>query len=431
MVIRSTRVALPSGIQPADIVIADGRVEDIRAPGAAGPDREPPDAVHDVGTLVVMPGFVDTHVHANDPGRADWEGFATACAAAAAGGITTLVDMPLNSIPATTTVGALEAKRAAARDAAVNVEFWGGVVPGNAAELEPLADAGVRGFKCFLSPSGVDEFEHVVERDLRLALPILARRGLPLLAHAESPAWLLAPEATADPRRYETWLSSRPPAAEVAAVALLISLCREFNARIHVVHLAAADALPLLRAARAEGLPVTVETCPHYLTFAAGGIREGATVFKCAPPIRDHAHRDALWRALQDGAIDLVASDHSPCPPSMKGDGDFLRAWGGIASLELSLAATWTGAFERGLPIDRIVEWMSAAPARLAGLDDRGAIAVGSRADLVVWDPDVEFTVEEWRLRQRHKHSPYAGMRLRGRVVETYVRGEVVYRERT
>jgi allantoinase len=280
-----------------------------------------------------------------------------------------------------------------------------------------------------MSPSGVAEFEHVGEADMRRALPVLARRGLPLLVHAELPARLRAPASEDDPRRYDTWLATRPPAAEVDAIALLISLCREFGAHIHVVHLAAADALPMLREARAEGLPITVETCPHYLTFCADEIADGATLLKCAPPIRTRAHRDALWRALGDGDIDLVATDHSPCPPAMKGDGDFLAAWGGIASLELSLAATWTGAAARGFSPTHLAEWLSAAPARLAGLASRGAIEAGRDADFVIWDPDTEFVVDQRRLRQRHKQTPYAGLSLRGRVAETWVHGRVVYRE--
>jgi allantoinase len=433
VVIRSPRVVLPNGIQPAEIHIAGDRIAAIRP---YDPDTAPPAsqlgarASHRatrVSNLVVMPGLVDTHVHVNEPGRTDWEGFTTACAAAAAGGITTIVDMPLNSIPATTTVRGLAAKRAAAAGAAISVEFWGGVVPGNAGELDALADAGVRGFKCFMSPSGVDEFEHVSEADLRLALPILARRGLPLLVHAESPAALEAPPASADRRSYGTWLASRPPRAEVDAVALLVALGREFQARIHIVHVAAAEALPVLAAARAEGLQVTAETCPHYLSFCAEEIDDGQTLFKCAPPIRGRGHRDALWRALDDGTLDLVATDHSPCPPAMKGDGDFLTAWGGIASLELSLAATWTAAAARRMPLHRLAEWLCAAPARLAGLDDRGAITPGARADLVLWDPDATFTVDETALRQRHKRTPYHGLVLRGRVMQTYAGGRLVY----
>lgn len=418
MIIRSTRVVLPSGIQPAEIHVEGDRIAAVRPSRAEGREST---------NLVVMPGLVDTHVHVNEPGRTEWEGFATASAAAAAGGITTIVDMPLNSVPPTTTVRGLEVKRHAARHAIVNVEFWGGVVPGNAGELEALADAGVRGFKCFLSPSGVDEFACVSEADLRSALPILAGRGLPLLVHAELPAALQAPDPRADPRAYSTWHATRPPRAEADAIALLIALCREFNARMHVVHVAAADALPLLAGARDEGLPISAETCPHYLTFCAGDIEDGAVQYKCAPPIRDRAHRDALWRALDDGVLDLVATDHSPCPPGLKGDGDFLAAWGGIASLELSLAATWAGAARRGIPIERLAEWMCAAPARLAGLADRGVIVAGARADLVVWDPDAVFVVDQRTLRQRHKRTPYHGVALRGRVAQTIVGGRLVY----
>jgi allantoinase len=384
--------------------------------------------VHDVGDLVVMPGIVDTHVHVNEPGRTEWEGFATATAAAVAGGITTIVDMPLNSVPATTNAGALEAKRFAAADAPIDVCFWGGLVPGNAGDLQALVGAGAPGFKCFMSPSGVDEFEFVEEADLREALPVLQRLGRPLLAHAEWPSALRPFPVAADPRAYATWLESRPPRAEVEAIAILVDLCREFGAAIHIVHLAAVEALPLLRAARAEGLPITVETCPHYLTFSAEEIPDGATLFKCAPPIRDRANRQALWQALVDGDIDLIATDHSPCPPSMKADGDFIRAWGGIAALELSLPAVWTGASARGIPLERVAEWLSAAPARLAGIDGRkGSIAPGKDADLVVWDPDAAFVVDETLLRQRHKRTPYAGFTLRGRVIETYAKGRLVY----
>jgi allantoinase len=420
--LRSTRVVTPAGVAPATIHVADGRIVRVGAVTEAA-DR-------DVGDLVIMPGLVDTHVHVNEPGRTEWEGFATATAAAAAGGITTIVDMPLNSVPATTTSAAFDVKREAARAAQVDVAFWGGVVPGNAGELDALADAGVRGFKCFMSPSGVDEFRAVEEADLRLALPILTRRRLPLLVHAEWPPALRPIPAAADARAYATWLDSRPPGAEVDAIAILIALCREFHTRIHIVHLAAAEALPLLRAARREGLPISVETCPHYLTFAAEEIGYGATLFKCAPPIRGAAHREALWQALADGDIDLIATDHSPCPPALKGDDDFVAAWGGIASLELSLPVVWTGASSRGIALSRVIEWLSGAPAVLAGLQSRkGAIAAGRDADLVIWDPDAEFVVDESRLRQRHKRTPYEGRRLRGRVLETSVRGNVVYRE--
>lgn len=426
LVIRSRRVVLPGGMSPATIHCEAGR---IRRVGAYDEPLPASVLTRDRGGFIVMPGLVDTHVHVNEPGRTEWEGFATATAAAAAGGITTIVDMPLNSIPATTTVAALETKHASAQGRVlVDVGFWGGVVPGNRRELNALCDAGVCGFKCFLVPSGVDEFQAVDEHDLRAAMPVLASRGVPLLVHAESPAALAAVTSGSHPERYESWLSSRPAAAEVEAIAMVIALCREFGTRVHIVHLSAAEALPMLEAARRDGLPLTVETCPHYLSFCAEEIRDGHTMFKCAPPIRGRANREALWRGLSDGVIDLIAADHSPCPPSMKRDGDFFAAWGGIAALELSLAAVWTGAAAHGHAVTDVVRWLSAAPAALAGLAHRkGAIAEGFDADLVVWDPDETFIVDPVRLRQRHKRTPYAGLLLKGAVHETYVRGRLVY----
>jgi allantoinase len=423
--IRSTRVVLPDGIRPADVHVRDGRIADIRPVL----DRPGDIRVIDAGELVVLPGLVDTHVHINDPGRADWEGFEHATRAAAAGGVTTLVDMPLNSIPPTTTVAGLAAKQlAAAGRCHVDVGFWGGVVPGNTEALAPLADAGVLGFKCFLCPSGVDEFEHVTERDLREAVPALAALDLPLLVHAESPALLKQPQG--DPRMYTTWLDSRPRESERAAIDFLIRLAIEHRARIHIVHLASADALALLTEARAQGALITVETCPHYLTFAADEIPTGATAFKCAPPIRERAHRDRLWRGLAEGAIDLVATDHSPAPPSLKrlDDGDFVRAWGGIASLQIGLSVVWTAARARGLGINRLGEWMAAAPARLAGIDHfKGRIAVGHDADLVLWDPDTKWRVDGSALYHRHPVTPYDGALLYGQVRTTLLRGEVVF----
>jgi allantoinase len=388
----------------------------------------------DVGDAVLMPGLVDTHVHLNDPGRTEWEGFDTGTRAAAAGGVTTLVEMPLNSIPATTSVVGLAAKLAAAHGRLhVDVGFWGGVVPANEEQLEPLWDAGVLGFKCFLCPSGVDEFGHVTEADLRTALPELARLGAPLLAHAELPEPLARAAlavAELDPRSYAVYLASRPRESEQQAIDLIIRLARETRARIHVVHLADADALPLLRAARAEGLPVTVETCPHYLHFAAEEIADGATDHKCAPPIREAENRERLWDALGAGDIDLIVTDHSPCPPAMKGldSGDFMAAWGGIASLQLTLPVAWKGARERGYTPVHLAEWMCAAPARLAGLEGRkGCIAPGYDADLVVWQPEAEFTADTARLHHRHPVTPYAGATLPGVVEATYLRGRRIY----
>jgi allantoinase len=423
VIIRSRRVVLPDGIKPAEIESRNGIIVAVRTEEFSTLDVD-----LDAGDLYILPGLVDTHVHINEPGRTDWEGFETATRSAAAGGVTTLVDMPLNSIPATTEVKSLETKRAAAADRChVDVGFWGGVVPRNAKHLEPLAQAGVLGFKCFLSPSGVDEFENVTEADLREAMPVLTRLGLPLLVHAELPSRLREPAG--DPRRYQTWLDSRPDYAEAAAIDLLIDLAREFGTHVHIVHLAAPIALPAIRRARQAGVRLTVESCPHYLTFAAEDVPDGATAFKCAPPIRHGAERDGLWRGLIDGSIDLIATDHSPAPPVLKhlDDGDFLRAGGGIASLQLGLSAIWTGASARGLTIDRVVEWLSAAPARLAGLDtSKGRIAPGFDADFVVFDPDEDWIVSGAALEHRHKVTPYEGLRLRGRVHTTILRGHVV-----
>lgn len=430
LVVRGKRIVLPEGERAAAIQIRSGAVAAI----SAFDDIPAGCPLHEAGESIVMPGLVDTHVHINEPGRTEWEGFSTATRAAAAGGVTTLIEMPLNSIPATTSAAAYREKLAAAAGKLwVDMGFWGGVVPGNVSELRALWDAGVFGFKCFLTPSGVEEFAHVSEADLRAAAPELAALGAPLLAHAEMPgpiAAALEHLSKADPKSYTTWLASRPRDAENEAIALLMRLCRESGVRTHIVHLSSSDAIPLLRQAKADGLAVSVETCPHYLTFAAEEIGEGATEFKCAPPIRERENLEKLWAALGDGTIDLIATDHSPCPPAMKlpDEGDFTRAWGGIASLQLSLPAMWTEAAARGYAVPHLAAWLCRGPARLAGLEkQKGTIAMGCDADLVIWNPNVKFVLEPSHLHYRHKITPYAGRALAGVVETTFLRGRKVY----
>ena len=431
---RGRSVITPEGERPAAVLVAGERIRAVVDP-ADVPEGLPMVDLEEADVL--LPGLVDTHVHFNEPGRVEWEGFATGTDAAAAGGVTTAVDMPLNSTPATTTVHALEAKRAAAEGKLrVDVGLWGGVVPGNGDELEPLWDAGVLGFKCFLVPSGVADFPHVGADDLASAMPILARLGAPLLVHAESPAAVLAATAAAsaagdaNPRAYATWLGSRPPRAEVEAIAEMARLAADYGCRVHIVHVATAAALPVLREARAAGARISAETCPHYLHFAAAEIPDGATQFKCAPPIRGADEREALWDGLLEGGLDLIASDHSPCVPGMKraGPGDFMDAWGGIASLEVALSVVWTGARRRGIGLERVARWMSDAPAGLAGLRGRkGSIAPGRDADLVVFRPDADTAVDPGSLHQKHPVTPYAGARLDGRVMATFVRGRAAF----
>ncbi|HUP49222.1 MAG TPA: allantoinase AllB [Thermoanaerobaculia bacterium] len=421
-VIRSRNVVTPEGVRPAAVEFGPA-IERV------GRWDEAPLAI-DYGELVIMPGLVDSHVHVNEPGRTEWEGFATATRAAAAGGITTIVDMPLNSIPATTTLAALQAKvRALDGQCRVDVALWGGVVPGNTSELRPMLAAGARGFKCFLVPSGVDEFPHVGPNELREAARELAPTGAPLLVHAELPGPIeaaAADAAGADPEEYSTYLRSRPPAAEDAAIALLRDVCAETGARIHVVHLSSAGALEIIRAAQAEGLPLTAETTPHYLHFEAEAIQRGRCEFKCAPPIRERENRERLWRGLAAGTIGLVVSDHSPCTPELK-RGDFSTAWGGIASLQFVLPVVWTEAGKRGFGLEDLVRWLCEGPARLAGLEQKGAIAPGRDADFAIWSPEEQFVVDENMIEHRHKVTPYRGETLQGVVRETWVRGKKVY----
>jgi len=437
LIIRGRRVVISdqSGhrIAPAAVHISGGRIREV-LPFDNSTARA--DVVTAKDESVVMPGLVDSHVHVNEPGRTDWEGFQSATRAAAAGGVTTLIDMPLNSIPPTTTVSGFEEKLAAAADKChVDVGFWGGVVPGNTDELRKLHEAGVVGFKCFLIHSGVNEFPNVKEADLRAAMPELTRLGSLLIVHAELPGPIdsaCAQQRTEAPvsSHYQTFLDSRPRTSENEAVALVIRLGREFGTRVHIVHHSSADALPMLRHAKSTGLPITVETCPHYLYFAAEEIPDGATEYKCCPPIREAENREQLWQALADQTIDMIVSDHSPCPPAMKvrDTGDFLAAWGGISSLQLRLAVIWTAAKQRGFDITDLAEWLCTAPAKLVGLaKTKGRIAPGCDADVVIWNTEKEWIVTPDLIQHRHKLTPYNGQSLRGVVEKTFLRGQLIY----
>jgi allantoinase len=421
LAIRARRVVTPEGVRPAVVAVRDGRIAAVAdfgdCPGAAAVEELP-------GQQVLLPGLVDTHVHVNEPGRTEWEGFASATRAAAEGGVTTLIDMPLNSVPPTTTTGALRSKRVAARGGWVDVGFWGGAVPGNLGELAGLHRAGVFGFKAFLVDSGVPEFGCLDPAGLDAVLAAVAALDALLIVHAEDPA-VIAAAPRPSGRRYADFLASRPPAAEDTAIAGLLAAAGRHGARVHVLHLASASALPAIAAARADGARVSAETCPHYLTFCAEEVPDGATEFKCCPPIRGAAHRDGLWGGLADGLIDTVVSDHSPCPPGLKqrDSGDFAAAWGGISSLQLGLPAVWTQARQRGHSLADVVRWMAAGPAALAGVPGKGLIAPGYDADLVAFDDTASFTVDPTRLRHRHPVTPYAGRTLTGAVRRTWLRG--------
>jgi allantoinase len=423
LIVRAERAVIDGEIRSAAVAVADGM---IRAVGPIGADYPATEQIRLGEATVLLPGFVDSHVHINEPGT-DWEGFATATAAAAAGGITTLVDMPLDSDPVTTTVGALSDKQQAAQgNCDVDVAFWGGVVPGNLAGLGDLAAAGVRGFKCFLTDSGNPNFPALNADEFRRAVSMCAVLDAVLLVHAES-GHVIEGSPRPRGRSYASFLSSRPDASEEHAVALVIDAARETGARVHVVHVSSARVLPMLADAKRSGVRITAETCPHYLIFAAEDIPDGATQFAACPPIRDGDNRSLLWQGLADGTLDMIVSDHSPCAPPMKADGDFGRVFGGISSLQLGPRAVWTHAVRRGFGLAELCRWMSEQPAALAGLGDRGRIAVGRRADLCVFEPDIEQTVHAATLRHRHAVTPYDGAVLRGSVVQTWLAGRLIY----
>ncbi|MGH3223312.1 MAG: allantoinase AllB, partial [Streptosporangiaceae bacterium] len=416
LVVRSRRTVLPGDTAAAAVAVSDGTIAAVQEYGTRL------DAAQDVdlGDLALLPGLVDTHVHVNEPGRTEWEGFATATRAAAAGGITTICDMPLNSLPPTVSVAALREKQAAATGKCwVDVAFWGGAVPGNSADLVPLHEAGVIGFKCFLLDSGVPEFPPLDAAGLRSVLGVLAAADALLIVHAEDAAEI-SPAAGRD---FGAFVASRPPVAERRAIEKVVSAAAATGARAHIVHLSAAECVAMIAGAKAAGIRLSAETCPHYLFFAAEQVPDGATEFKSCPPIRDAVNREALWRGLESGVIDCVVSDHSPSPPSMKASGDFGTAWGGIASLQLGLPAVWSVARRRGRTLDDVARWMAAAPAALAGLPAKGRIEVGGDADLVAFDPDETFEVDPARLQHRHPVTPYAGRTLTGRVRQTWLRG--------
>ncbi|WP_370646356.1 allantoinase AllB [Arthrobacter sp. zg-Y238] len=420
LVIRGNAVLTPEGIVPAEVAVRNGSIAAV-VPLGTGLEGERLLELADDEAL--LPGLVDTHVHVNEPGRTEWEGFASATRAAAAGGVTTLIDMPLNSIPPTVNVEALETKRACAEpQAVVDVGFWGGAVPGNEADLRPLHDAGVFGFKCFLVHSGVDEFPHLEPAEMETVLAELKTFDALLIVHAEDPGKIRDTPAGS---RYAGFLASRPPEAENTAVGQVIEAARRTGARAHILHLSSAEALPLIRAAKDDGVRLTAETCPHYLTLTAEEIPDGATAFKCCPPIREDANREQLWAGLADGTIDCIVSDHSPSTQDLKDlvRGDFGVAWGGVSSLQLGLPLIWTEARTRGIPLERVLHWMSAAPAALAGLDRKGGIVPGKDADFAVFAAGDTFTVDPAALQHKNPVTPYAGKQLTGVVRRTLLAG--------
>ncbi len=443
--LHSTHVITPTGVIEATLILADGKIQEV-LPGRV---ERAGISVESFGDKVIMPGVIDAHVHINEPGRTEWEGFETATRAAAAGGITTLIEMPLNASPVTTTAEALRVKLEAAKGKLhVNCGFYGGVIPTNIDDLDSLLNAGVFGIKAFLTHSGIEEFPNVTEADLRRTLPILRKHDAKLLVHCEfespvvgSPLLVVGlpttptdnGQRTTDNRSYSAYLASRPRQWENDAIALMVRLSEEFDVHVHIVHVSSSDALPMIRDAKKRGLRITAETCPHYLVFCAEEIPDGATEFKCAPPIRERANNELLWEALKDGTLDFVATDHSPAPPEMKEiqSGDFMKAWGGIAGLQFLLPAFWTGAKERDFSLDDVARLLCSAPADFLGLKEKGRIAPGCDADLVIWDPEASFVVKEEDIQHRHKLTPYAGRTLCGMVERTIVGDSPVFQEGT
>jgi allantoinase len=426
-IIKSKNVILPTGVKDAFVLIKDGLIVDIVSalPGSLNIP------IVDVGTAILMAGIIDPHVHINEPGRTDWEGFETATKAALAGGITTLVDMPLNSSPVTTSVKAFEEKLSAAtKNLHTNVGIWGGVVPGNENEIVGLIEKGVLGFKAFLTHSGIDEFPNATEEDLRKVLPVIAKHNVPLLVHCELTDNVQHSALNAQPNSYKNYLSSRPKKWEDDAIDLAIRLCEEYNCHTHIVHLSSANTIERISKAKEQGLPLTVETAQHYLYFSAEEIADGQTQFKCAPPIRESENNELLWQALQDGIIDFVATDHSPAPPKMKQlvTGSFTKAWGGIASLQFALPVLWTAAKRKSASVNDIAKWLSENPSHIIGKQkSKGKIAKGFDADLVVWSPEKKFVVSEGIVQHKHKLTPYLGKELYGVVEQTYLSGRKVY----
>jgi allantoinase len=430
LVIRGNSILTPGGMQRGALLISNGIITAIVSEVPANNTAH----IVDIGDKVLMPGIIDPHVHINEPGRTEWEGFETATRAAVAGGITSLVEMPLNASPVTTTVAAFEKKLAAAKDKLyTNCGFWGGVIPGNETELEGLIDKGVLGFKAFLTHSGIDEFPNVTEADLRKAMPIIAKHGLPLLVHCELEGIQDAGNGMRDVRSYQQYLASRPKQWEDDAIALMIRLCEEFSCRVHIVHLSSANSIEPIQQAKEKGLPLTVETAQHYLFFNAEDIPDGQPAYKCAPPIREKSNNELLWQALQQGIIDFVATDHSPAPPEMKQlqSGDLMKAWGGIASLQFALPVLWTAARQRNIPVTKMAEWLCEKPALLAGQLTKGKIAKGYNADLVIWDPEKKFTITAENIHHRHKITPYLQQELYGVVEQTWLNGSAVFNKGT